>query len=263
MPAPDGRKRLLILGGTGEARALAEALADDGIDLVNSLAGSTRSAAALPGRLRVGGFGGAAGLAAYLAAEAIDLVVDATHPFSTTISANAASACAAAAVPRLALTRSEWRAGPGDRWIAAADAAEAAMLLPRHGRRAFLAIGRRELAAFAHLDEMWFLVRLVDVPETALPLPDCQVVAARGPFGVVAERRLLEEHAIDAIVCKASGGTASAAKLAAARVLGLPVVMLRRPPPPPAPTVAGLDAALAAIRAALDLSFRGHETQVP
>jgi precorrin-6A/cobalt-precorrin-6A reductase len=163
-------------------------------------------------------------------------------------------------VPRLVLARPAWRPVAGDVWIEVADLAEAAMVLPRYGRRAFVTTGRRDLDAFAALDEMWFLVRLVDMPDAPLPLPDCRVVAARGPFGVAEERRLLEAHAIDVLVCKASGGAATAAKLVAARALGLPVIMIGRPPPPPGRVVADIEAALDAIRAALDASRAARET---
>lgn len=266
MPVPE--HRVLILGGTGEARALAGRLAAGvpglpPLDIVSALAGRTRAAMPLPGRVRVGGFGGADGLAAYLRDERIELVIDATHPFATQISANAAAACKAAGVPRLALARLAWQAQPGDIWIEVADAAEAAQVLPRYGRRVFLSTGRRELAAFAALDEMWFLVRLVDPPEAPLPLPDCRVVTGRGPFDAAAERRLLMVNDIDVLVCKASGGAATAAKLAAARDLGLPVVMIRRPAPPPGPVVADVGAAIDALRAALDGSASGHDTRQP
>ncbi len=263
MPAPDGAPRLLILGGTGEARVLAAALAGSGIDIVTSLAGRTRNAPPPPGRLRVGGFGGAAGLADYLVAEHIDLVVDATHPFAAEISDNAAAACATTETARLVLARPAWTRAPGDIWIEADNVAEAAALLPRHGRRAFLSTGRRGLEAFAALDGMWFLVRLVDPPATPLPLPDCHVVAARGPFAVADEGRLLDEHRIDVLVCKASGGDATAAKLAAARERGLPVIMIRRPPAPSGRVVPCVDLALAAIRAMLDGPAAGTETRAP
>jgi precorrin-6A/cobalt-precorrin-6A reductase len=268
MPVPDPVRRLLILGGTSEARALAERLAAGApglppLDIVSSLAGRTRNVAALPGRTRVGGFGGAEGLAAWLVAEAVDIVVDATHPFADRISANAVAACAAAGLPRLALVRPAWRSQAGDRWIEVADTAEAAAILPRHGRRAFLSTGRRDLDAFAGCRDIWFLVRLVERPDSPLPLDACHLVTGRGPFDEHDERVLLETHAIDVLVCKASGGAATAAKLAAARALGLPVVMVRRPPPPPDPVVANVDAAIDALRGMLDVLAAGHDTPFP
>lgn len=263
MPAPDGRPRLLILGGTGEARALAAALAEAGdIDFVTALAGRTSAVAGLPGHVRRGGFGGATGLAAYLAAEAIDLVVDATHPFATQISAHAVVACEQSGVERLVLDRPAWRPTAGDRWTEVATLAEAASLLPRYGRRVFLTIGRQGLAAFATGDDLWFLARVAEPPDAPLPLGDCRVIAARGPFDVAAERRLLEENAIDVLVCKASGGTATDGKLIAARALDLPVIMIRRPPPPPGPRVTGVGAALDAVRTMLDALPCREETPV-
>lgn len=265
MPGPDGRPRILILGGTQEARRLAGIL-ESGVaglpplDIVSSLAGRTRQAAALPGRVRIGGFGGADGLAAYLRGEAIDVLIDATHPFAARISANAASACAAAAVRRLALWRPEWRSGAGDRWIEAADAAQAAAMLPEYGARAFLATGRNDLAAFAGMPATWLLVRLVDPPDEPLPLDNHALVTGRGPFDLAGERALLAEHNIDVIVCKASGGPSGETKLTAARERGLPVLMIRRPPPPVGPLAGSIDEIVAALPALLDALPGGHDT---
>lgn len=227
-------KRLLILGGTEEARRLAATVAQRfgaALAITTSLAGRTRNAAPVAGAVRRGGFGGAAGLTAYLRAERIDLVIDATHPFARRISAAALEACRDLAVPRLALTRAPWPREGGDRWIEVDSAAAAAALLPQCGRRVFLTIGRGELAAFAAVEGVAFLVRLIDPPATPLPLA-CEIILGRGPFTFEQERSIIERHAIDLLVTKASGGAATAAKLAAARAAGIPVVMLRRPDGP-------------------------------
>ena len=261
MSAPTDNRRVLILGGTGEARALAGALVErGGFDVVTSLAGRTRDAARLPGRVRVGGFGGAEKLAEWLRAEAIDLVVDATHPFATTISASAVMACTATGVARLMLVRPSWTVGPGDRWIEVANLAEAASMLPRSGTRAFLTIGRQGLDAFVTCEDMWFLVRVAEADGGPVPLADCRVVAARGPFDAAAEEALMREHRIDVLVCKASGGSATVGKLAAARALGLPVVMLRRPPPPPGPVVTSVAETLEMAVSVLDGCGTGDNT---
>ncbi len=253
MPRPERRPRLLILGGTREAAELA-ALAEAGgaAEVVSSLAGRTARPAKLAGAVRTGGCGGAAGLARSLEAEAIDLVVDAPHPFAAAISAHAARACAAAGVPRLAVLRPPWPKLAGDRWIEVDDAGRAAAALPPLGSRFFLTLGSRELAPFAHLDEAWFLVRLIDPPGRPLPLPRHQVVLGRGPFGIAAERRLLDQHRIAALIAKASGGEATYAKIRAAREAGLPVVMIRRPPPPEGERVASPGEAMAWIAARLE-----------
>ncbi|TAN66130.1 MAG: cobalt-precorrin-6A reductase [Magnetospirillum sp.] len=223
--------RLLILGGTSEAAALARAIGDGGeVEVISSLAGRA-GVPDLPGRIRVGGFGGAEGLEAYLRAEAIDRVVDATHPFAAHISAHAETACRAAGVPRLVLARPLWRREAGDRWIEVDGVAEAASRLPACGRRAFLTVGAGEVAGFAAVRGVWFLVRLLQAQ--ALPLADSRVVTGRPPFSVEAEQALMREHAVDVLVAKASGGDATFGKIAAARQLGLPVLMIRRPPSPP------------------------------
>ncbi len=223
---------LLILGGTAEARALAgDALARFGhrLRVTTSLAGRTRAPMEPAGALRRGGFGGAAGLAQYLEAARIDLAIDATHPFAMRISAAAQTACRARNVPLLTLTRPRWTARHADRWIDAAAAAEAAALLPGLGRRAFLTIGQSDLAAFSGIEDIHFLVRLIDPPLAALPLRSYEIRLGRGPFTVDEERQIMTRHAIDVLVAKASGGASIAAKLEAARALEIPVLMLRRP----------------------------------
>ncbi|MGV9942319.1 cobalt-precorrin-6A reductase [Streptomyces sp. NPDC003401] len=223
---------VLVLGGTTEARELAAALAvRPGVRVTSSLAGRVSRPGALAGEVRSGGFGGADGLAAWLAEHGVDAVVDATHPFAAGITANAAHAAAAAGRPLIVLRRPGWRPGPGDRWHPVGSLAEAAELLPRLGGRVLLTTGRLGLAAFAHLTGQHFVVRSVEPPTPPMP-PDTEIVLARGPFTVADELELLRGHRIDVLVTKDSGGAATAAKLTAARLLGLPVVVVRRPPLP-------------------------------
>ncbi|MFG3296959.1 cobalt-precorrin-6A reductase [Streptomyces sp. NPDC048179] len=235
---------VLILGGTAEARELAAALAPrSGVRVTTSLAGRVTRPGALPGEVRVGGFGGAAGLAGWLRERRVDALVDATHPFAETITANAARAAAETGVPAVVLRRPGWRPGPGDRWHPVASLAAAADLLPRFGPRVLLTTGRLGLSAFAHLTDRHFVVRSVEPPEPPLP-PHTEVLLARGPFTVADESALLRENLIDVLVTKDSGGAATAAKLTAARESGLPVVVVRRPPLPDGvtavPDVAGV-----------------------
>ena len=243
-------RRLLILGGTGEALALAGQVATlPRLQAVSSLAGRTQNPVRPSGALRVGGFGGADGLADYLRAQQIDLLIDATHPFAAGISLSAARACEALAIPRLLLLRDPWVAVAGDRWIEVADSAAAAAALPRAAARVFLTVGRQELEPFGQVPGVHFLVRLVDPPATPLPLAACTIVIDRGPFAAEAEERLLVEHRIDAVVAKNSGGAATSGKIAAARRLGLPMVMLRRPAKPAGEQAATVAEAVAWLRA--------------
>jgi precorrin-6A/cobalt-precorrin-6A reductase len=223
--------RILLLGGTGDSRALAECLeCRDDLEVISSLAGRTEHPASLPGALRIGGFGGVDALAAYLRDEAIDLLVDATHPYAARISANAAAACRTSGTPRLRLSRAPWPQRTGDNWIHVPDTQAAAEALPGLAERVFLSVGRGELDAFAGLAKIWFLVRTVDAPREALPLQHYDVVLGRGPFEENGERALFALHGIQALVTKNSGGEATYAKIAVAREVGLPVVMIDRPP---------------------------------
>ncbi|WP_411081510.1 cobalt-precorrin-6A reductase [Streptomyces sp. cmx-18-6] len=225
---------VLVLGGTTEARRLAESLAGDRrVRVTTSLAGRVAAPRLPPGDVRVGGFGGGEGLADWLRAHRVDALVDATHPFAATMSRNAAEAAALARVPLLALRRPGWAAQDGDRWHSAGSLAEAAGLLPALGERVFLTTGRMGLAAFAgaDLDALWFLVRSVDAPEPPCPAR-MEVLLDRGPFDLAGERELIRRHRIDVLVTKDSGGAATAPKLTAAREAGIPVVVVRRPPVP-------------------------------
>lgn len=238
--------RLLILGGTGEALALAErAQRLPSLRVITALAGRTTRPTQPQGELRSGGFGGVAGLADYLEEASIDLVVDATHPFAAQISRHAAAACAQSGRPLLMLVRPPWERAPGDCWIEVDTVAAAAAALPDTARRAFLTVGRQELAAFAALEGHWFLVRVIEPPANGLPLRDYALVAGRGPFTVEGETRLMRDHRVDVVVSKNSGGAATYAKIAAARGLGLPVVMVRRPSLPEAERVADVAGAMA------------------
>ncbi|KUN88761.1 cobalt-precorrin-6A reductase [Streptomyces griseoruber] len=223
---------VLILGGTTEGRRLAELLhGRPGLAVTTSLAGRVASPRLPPGEVRVGGFGGTEALTAWLRERRIGALVDATHPFAATMSRHAARAAATAEVPLLALRRPGWTPGEGDDWHEAGSSEEAAALLPALGRRVFLTTGRMGLAAFAGLDDLWFLVRSVDPPEGPRPAR-AQTLLDRGPFTLDGERELLRRHRIDVVVTKDSGGAATAPKLTAAREAGLPVVVVRRPPLP-------------------------------
>ena len=247
-------RRILILGGTTEARRLAERLAGrDDLAVTVSLAGRTREPAPQAAPVRVGGFGGAQGLADYLAAERIDALVDATHPYAAIMSANAASAAASAEVPLLALRRPPWVAIAGDRWTEVTDVAEAVPALGETPRRVFLALGRNEIGAFAQAPQHFYLVRSVDPVEPPLAVPNASYVTGRGPFTEADDHAMMAEHAIDVIVAKNSGGSATYGKIAAARALGLPVILLRRPVTPQVTSVETIDGAVAWLDHALTL----------
>ncbi|MBO3749639.1 cobalt-precorrin-6A reductase [Streptosporangiaceae bacterium NEAU-GS5] len=238
--------RVLILGGTAEARALAAALVPlPDLRVVSSLAGRVSNPRLPVGEVREGGFGGPEGLAAWLRAEAVTALVDATHPFAARMTASAALAGAATGVPVLILRRPGWREGPGDDWRRVPSLPAAADALPGLGRRVFLTTGRRSLPVFAGLDELWFLVRSVDPPDPPIPA-NMRVLLDRGPYSLEGERALIGEHRLDVLVTKDSGGQMTMAKLAAAREFGLPVVMVDRPAPPAGvPTVETVDQAVA------------------
>lgn len=235
---------ILLLGGTTEASALAQALADRGLRATYSYAGRVLTPRAQPLPVRIGGFGGVDGLIRYLQETGITHLIDATHPFAGQMSRHAVQAAAHCQVPLLALTRPPWQAVSGDRWHCVADIPAAVSALAGPPQRIMLALGRMHLPDFAAQPQHHYLLRLVDEPTAPPPLPWHSVVVDRGPFRVEGDIALLQAHRIERVVCKNAGGSGAAAKLAAARTLGLPVLMIDRPDLPPRTTVHDVEAAL-------------------
>ncbi|MGI8904739.1 MAG: cobalt-precorrin-6A reductase [Solirubrobacteraceae bacterium] len=229
--------RVLILGGTAEARALAQALHDEGVPIVSSLAGRVTRPRLPAGEVRIGGFGGPEALARWLTEHGIAAVVDATHPFARRISASAIQATGLGGVPLLRLERPGWTAGDGDRWHWVEDLAQAAAAIRALGAsRVLLTTGRQGLDAFARDGDRWYLIRCVDPPSVALP-PRHQVLLDRGPYTLEGELALIDAHGIGLVVTKDSGGPLTQAKLHAARARRLPVLVVARPPRPTVRTV--------------------------
>jgi len=225
-------KKVLILGGTGDAVKLAAQLANiPTIEVISSLAGRTKKPLALVGQVRIGGFGGAEGLAKYLQENAIDILIDATHPCAGQISVNGAIAAQLLNIPHLMLVRPQWGKVNGDYWIEVDSIAAAARAIPELVRRVFITSGRQQLEPFLERSrlypDMWYLMRSIDPPD--LELPNCKVLLDRGPFNLEQERQLLSEYQIEAIVSKNSGGDATYAKIMAARELQIPIIMVQRP----------------------------------
>ncbi len=217
--------RVLLLGGTAEARALAERLHPK-VDIISSLAGRVPDPALPVGPVRIGGFGGADGLRDWLVDNDITAVIDATHPFAATITANAAAACAGLDLPHLVLSRPPW--DPAGATVVASDTEAAEVIANKGYSRVFLTTGRSGVAAFSGSDA-WFLIRLVTAPDVGALPRNHELLLSRGPYGYDDERELLRSRGIEALVTKNSGGAMTRAKLDAASSLGADVLMIQRP----------------------------------
>lgn len=245
MPNDLPARRILILAGTAEARDLADALVKLGHDVTSSFAGVTQDPLLPAGRIHRGGFGGVDGLRSFIAAEGISLVIDATHPFAAQMSAQAHAACAAEGMSLMRLERPEWRSQEGDRWTVAADMAQAVALIPAQSH-VLVTTGRKGLAGLFARTDLTGLVRAIEKPSETLP-PGWSLLLDRPPYKADSEQRLMEVEGISCLLTKNAGGGSTAAKLAAARALGLPVVMIARPLKPPCQTFASVAEALLGI----------------
>lgn len=237
---------ILLLAGTGEARRLAGTISEKLPEtrLITSLAGVTSKPAPVAGVVRQGGFGGVEGLKSFLTAESVDAVVDATHPFAARITCNAFEACQHAGIPFLRLERPAWQAQPGDDWHHTATLEEAASRIPALGGRVLLTVGSKDLAAFRTVKGPEIFARMTEPAEAAQTPPGCHIILERGPFDLAHERALLSRLKIELLVTKNSGGNAVAAKLDAARELGIPVLIIDRPAADIGPRVASVDDAV-------------------
>ncbi|MDX2213143.1 MAG: cobalt-precorrin-6A reductase [Oculatellaceae cyanobacterium bins.114] len=249
------KKRVLILGGTSDAVDLAiQAAAISGMEVIASLAGRTRQPLISFEKTRIGNFGGIAGLTEYLRQHSIDVLIDATHPFAAQISFNAVAAATAVGIPQVMLLRPAWKPASANHWIEVNSHAAAAAILPTLAQRVFLTVGRQELHVYAYLQDLWFLMRMIEPPSPHAPLPPGTVLLERGPFSLDEERSLLQQYEIRAIVSKNSGGDATYAKIIAARELSIPVVMVQRPPVPCCEQVADVESALCWLKRVLELN---------
>ena len=237
-------KKILILGGTGDAVKLAAKLATiPEIEVISSLAGRTRKPAALVGQVRIGGFGGATGLANYLQENSIDILIDATHPCAGQITCNGAIASQLANILHLMLVRPQWEKVTGDNWIEVESVEAAVQAIPELVKRVFITSGRQQLEPFLQRSHIWYLMRSIDPPD--IELPNSKVLLDRGPFNLEQERKLLQDYQIEAIVSKNSGGRATYAKIIAARELDIPVIMVQRPASPEGEKVSDIEEAIA------------------
>lgn len=225
--------KLLILGGTSDAVALAHALIrhfGERLTVISSLAGVTYSPVEVPGIVRRGGFGGVDGLVDYLRSEGISMLVDASHPFAANISRHGQEASERLGLPRLSMLRPDWTRLAGELRFMVPDMEAAAARLTKIGaQRILVTTGAKDLAALARVPKAWFLIRVIEPLAEPLPIPSHALLFARGPFTIAGERRLMTEHGIDTLLTKDSGGNPTYGKIVAARDLAIPIVMLSRP----------------------------------
>ena len=193
--------------------------------------------------MRSGGFGGVEGLCRYLAAERFDVLVDATHPFAAVISHYAKEAAERSGLPLLRLERPAWAPEPADRWVEVANNVAAVSAIPPQAR-VLLTIGRKEVGPYFARNDITGIARMIEPADTEVN-DNWRVLRARPPFSLDKELQILSDHSISHLVTKNSGGQETYAKLVAARMSGVAVIMIRRPLKPSVPTVADPFSALA------------------
>ncbi len=248
------KPKVLILGGTGEARALATRAIErlgDRAEIISSQAGVTRQPEAVPGRLVTGGFGGINGLQDFITNENIKIVIDATHAFAATISDNAYIACMATRAKRISLVRPCWQLPEQARVFHVSDMVAAADAIQQHARRVFVTTGRRGLGALQDLEDIWFLIRMIEPLEEALPITNYHLITDRPPFSLDQEAQILKDYEIDGLLTKASGGDATYAKIEAASAAGIAIIMLDRPDLVPGDWTNSIDDCVAWVEAQL------------
>jgi precorrin-6A/cobalt-precorrin-6A reductase len=238
-------KRILILGGTSDAITLARELVRSGYAVVTSLAGITEHPTLPEGEIRVGGFGGEEGLLRYIQEQGFTAITDATHPFAAQISSNGFNAAERAGIAYFRLERAAWSALPADHWVDVQDVAAAVNALPQ-GARVLLTTGRKELALFMTRCDLTGVVRMIEKPAMSLQA-GWELLLARPPFSVDAERDLMLQHRITHLVTKNAGGKLTVSKLIAARALRIPVVVIARPQKPQARTFGSVSSLVAAL----------------
>jgi precorrin-6A/cobalt-precorrin-6A reductase len=226
------KTKVLILGGTGKARELAQRVVpmfSDVAEIISSQAGVTFNPKTIPGRLVTGGFGGISGLVEFMEREQVQIIIDATHPFAETISDSAYVACTMNGAKRLTLGREMWNLPPGARWVEVETMKAAADEISNSVKRVFITTGRRGLEAFSKLDDIWFLVRMIDKPTAPINLAKHQIITGHPPFEIASERELLLSNSIDTLVSKNSGGSETMGKITAALEIETPIILLRQP----------------------------------
>ena len=217
--------KILILGGTKEAAEIAENLGEAGKSITSSLAGRTKEPRPIKGDLRIGGFGGATGLVTFLRDQGFDLLIDATHPFARQISQNASKASVLSGVPLLQFVRPLWQKHQQDHWISVPDIDTARSIIPPHAR-ALLALGRQHIAPFATRNDVHFIIRMVDKPNEKLGFQNYDLMIGKPSANPDDEAEMLRKFHVTHIICRNSGGTGAYDKIIAARILGLPVIMI-------------------------------------
>lgn len=217
---------ILLLGGTTEAYSLAEKLYRQNVPLLSSLAGRTSHPKIPAGRYRIGGFGGVKGLVETIRNEKIGLIIDATHPFAETMTDHAWQAAKEANIFYVRFERPLWQAKAQDKWQIVGSLKEAVNAIAKDSC-CFLAIGRQHLAEFLVRDDVKFVARMVERPKNVEDVKNLEIILAK-PQTEEQERAFLTKYHFDCLVCRNSGGNASYHKLAAARQIGLPVIMITR-----------------------------------
>lgn len=238
--------KVLIFGGTGDARDIAERLVALGHDVTTSMAGKTQAPVLPKGNVRAGGFGSVARLRDFIQENRFDWIIDALHPYAVTMSGNLIAATKTMDVRVVRLARPDWEMPPTaivERFTSAADAITSAP----EAARLLITSGHQDLDCLKARSDCTAQIRLIEPPETPLPA-NASILLDRPPYTLEGEVALMQGHAITHLITKDGGSTATRGKIDAAAELGVTICLITRPEPPDGRWVASVDEIIALVQ---------------
>jgi len=230
---------LWVFSGTSDGNELAGELAGKGYPVVVSTAteyGGEVAAQHCPGVTVWAGRQGMEARKQALIRSKARVLVDATHPYANIISEQLIDLSNMLGIPYVRYERPGTHAADAGEMCATIE--QAASRAITQGKRIFLATGSKDLATFLKTpgaaEREWF-VRVTPEPEFIqraidMGLSRSHICAMQGPFSQGFNEALWADWQIDCVVTKDSGDAGGyQAKAAAAKTMGIPLLVIARP----------------------------------